>query len=80
MKKIQFTDKVGAKEMSFLIDESRTLHTAWFPHVETIEGTKLTIKDDDAPAGIMEAESRYKAIKKGKLFLQTHNSKEIKNE
>lgn len=54
-------------------EESKELHTAWYTLVETTDGRKLTVKDTTSPVGIMEAETRYKAIKKGKQFLEKVN-------
>ena len=76
LNKVEFTGKVGAKTMSFMLDDkSKDLHTAWYTLVETTDGRKLTVKDLSAPVGIMEAETRYKAIKKGKEFLERMKEK-----
>ena len=71
MENVVFTGKVGAKEMSFMIgDTIEKLHTAWFTLLETEDGRKVTITDEESPVRLMEAESRYKAVKKGKMFLE----------
>ncbi|WP_303982233.1 hypothetical protein [Niallia circulans] len=62
--------------MSFMLaKDSKDLHTAWYTLVETTDGRKLTVKDSNAPVGMMEAETRYKAIKKGKEFLERMKEK-----
>jgi hypothetical protein len=68
---VEFTGKVGAKQMSFMIDEDKkVLHTAYYVFLETKDGGEVTVKDESSPVGMMEGETRYKAIKKGKRFLE----------
>lgn len=74
--KIEFTGKVGARSMSFLIDDnSSELHTAWYTLLETKDGQKLTVKDSSSIVGMMEGETRYRAIKKGKEVLKRLENK-----
>ena len=74
---IKFTEKVGAKIMSFMIGENNEeLYTAYCTIVESVDGRKMTVKDESSPIGIMESESRKEAIKKGKLFLKRMKEKE----
>lgn len=61
-----FGEKVGAKEQSYMIGEK--LHTAFYTKVE-INGQMVNIKDESSPVGLMEAETRNLALKKGKEFL-----------
>lgn len=62
--------KVSAKRLCFMIDkDNKRLHCAYFPTIE-INGTMMMVKDANAPAGKLEAETRYKAIKKGKEALE----------
>lgn len=69
MSKVTFGNNIGAKQWSFMLDkENKILHTAWFPLIE-VNGKMATIKDDSYPVGIKEAESRYKARKMAKEFL-----------
>lgn len=76
MNKVEFTGKVGAKSMSFMVDrEARKMHTAWYTLVETTDGRMCTVKDESSPVNMMEAETRYKAIKKGKEFLKRMEDK-----
>lgn len=71
--KIEFTGKVFAKQMSFLLEDD-TLHTAYYTIIETVTGRRVTIVDKEAPKGMMEAETRYMAVKKGKEFLKRMNA------
>jgi len=76
MSKVVFGEKVGAKFMSFMVGkEDKELHSAWYTLVEA-NGQMVTVKDADSPVGLMEAESRYKAIKKGKEFLSRMKARE----
>ncbi|MEH7790508.1 hypothetical protein V7358_14055 [Bacillus pumilus] len=70
MAKVKFTGKVGIKRMNFMKEGNKDLHTAYYTTVETTCGQKLTIKDTDAPFGLMEADTRSEAIVKGKQFLE----------
>ena len=71
MSEVHFTGKVGAKHMTFLVDEeNKTFHSAYFTLVETTDGRKIHIHDDDAPIKMVEGETRYKAVKKGREFLE----------
>lgn len=71
--KVEFSGKVEAKQMSFMIDEDKkTLHTAYYVFLETTEGKELTIKDKNSPVGMLEGDTKYKAIKKGKEFLKKY--------
>lgn len=72
-RKIEFTDKVGASRQSFMVNGK--LHTAWYTHLTTTNGSCVTINDAESPVGMMEAETRYLAIKKGKEFLEMRNMK-----
>ncbi|MCX2773112.1 MULTISPECIES: hypothetical protein [Bacillus] len=69
MTKVKFTGKVGAKHMNFMKEGCKELHSAYYTTVETTCGQKLTVKDTDAPFGLMEAPTRSEAVKKGKQFL-----------
>lgn len=66
---VKFTEKIGTKTMSFVINDNE-LYTARCVIVESVDGRKMTVKDDDSPYGIMGADSRNEAIKKGKEFLK----------
>jgi hypothetical protein len=72
---IRFTEKVRTKTMSFVIGENE-LHTAFCVIVESVDGRKMTVKDDDSPYGVMGADSRNEAIKKGKDFLKRMKERE----
>lgn len=65
---VEFTDEVGAKQNSFMIGGE--IHTAWYTLITTTNGNVVTIDDAESPVGMMEAETRYLAIKKGKEFLE----------
>lgn len=67
-RKVEFTDKVGAHRKSFMVGGK--IHTAWYTLVTTANGESVTISDAESPVGMMEAETRYLAIKKGKEFLE----------
>lgn len=70
-RKFQFKDKVSAEELSFMVGEKKDIvHTAWYTVIETLEGRKIHISDPSSPVGMMEAVSKYRAIKKGKEFLK----------
>ncbi|MGN7329824.1 hypothetical protein [Bacillus altitudinis] len=69
MTKVKFTGKVGTKRMNFMKEGCKDLHSAYYTTVETTCGQKLTVKDAEAPFGLMEAPTRSEAIKKGKQFL-----------
>ena len=72
---IKFTDKIGTKTMSFVIGENE-LYTAYCVIVESVDGRKMTVKDDESPYGIMGADRRNEAIKKGKEFLKRMKERE----
>ncbi|HHY0836419.1 TPA: hypothetical protein ACVW80_002346 [Bacillus thuringiensis] len=82
MRKVkEFTGKVGAEFMSFLLEDD-TLHSAYYSHVEVLmdNGKKmLCIKDDAGLKGIAEGQTRAEAIKKAKNFLkrQEKNKKQL---
>ncbi|MGD1416478.1 hypothetical protein [Bacillus stercoris] len=70
MTKVKFTGKVGAKRMNFMKEGMKELHSAWYSMVETTDGQMVTIIDRSAPFELMEGETRYKAVKKAKEFLE----------
>ena len=61
--------------MSFIIGENE-LYTACCVIVETVDGRKITVKDADSPYGVMGADNRNEAIKKGKEFLKRMKERE----
>lgn len=67
-RRVEFTGKVGATQQSFMIGGE--LHTAWYTQLRTTNGNVVTIDDAESPVGMMEAETRYLAIKKGNAFLE----------
>ncbi|HHB1653374.1 TPA: hypothetical protein ACOQ0H_002508 [Bacillus cereus] len=79
MRKVkEFTGKVGAEFMSFLLEDD-TLHSAYYSHVEVVmeDGKKmLCIKDDAGLKGIAEGQTRAEAIKKAKSFLKRPEEKQ----
>ncbi|NIL29929.1 hypothetical protein [Bacillus thuringiensis] len=80
MRKVkEFTGKVGAEFMSFLLEDD-TLHSAYYSHVEVVmdNGKKkmLCIKDDAGLKGIAEGQTRAEAIKKAKKFLKRQEEKQ----
>ncbi|AJH64611.1 hypothetical protein BF33_1738 [Bacillus cereus] len=80
MRKVkEFTGKVGAEFMSFLLEDD-TLHSAYYSHVEVVmdNGKKkmLCIKDDTGLKGIAEGQTRAEAIKKAKKFLKRQEEKQ----
>ncbi|WP_456028058.1 hypothetical protein [Bacillus cereus] len=79
MRKVkEFTGKVGAGFMSFLLEDD-TLHSAYYSHVEVVmeDGKKmLCIKDDAGLKGIAEGQTRAEAIKKAKSFLKRPEEKQ----
>ncbi|WP_114556567.1 hypothetical protein [Bacillus sp. PF5] len=79
MRKVkEFTGKVGAKFMSFLLEDD-TLHSAYYSHVEVVmdNGKKmLCIKDDTGLKGIAEGQTRAEAITKAKVFLKRQEEKQ----
>lgn len=72
---IKFTDNVGTKMMSFIIGEGE-LYTSYCVIVETVEGSKITVIDTESPSGVMCADTRKEAIKKGKDFLKRMKERE----
>lgn len=72
---IKFRDKVGTKTMSFIIGENE-LYTACCVIVETVDGRKITVQDGDSHYGIMGADSRKEAIKKGNDFIKRMKERE----
>lgn len=71
MSEIAFTGKVGARKMCLMKrNRFETRHDAYYPTLELADGQKVTIKDDTSPVGLMNADTRYKAIKKGKEVLE----------
>ncbi|PEL75343.1 hypothetical protein CN558_23260 [Bacillus wiedmannii] len=81
MRKVkEFTGKVGAEFMSFLLEDD-TLHSAYYSHVEVVmdNGKKmLCIKDDTGLKGIGEGQTRAEAITKAKakVFLKRQQEKQ----
>jgi len=79
MRKVkEFTGKVGAEFMSFLLEDD-TLHSAYYSHVEVVmdNGKKmLCIKDDAGLKGIAEDQTRAEAIKKATQFLKRQEEKQ----
>lgn len=79
MRKVkEFTGKVGAEFMSFLLEDD-TLHSAYYSHVEVVmdNGKKmLCIKDDIGLKGIAEGQTRAEAITKAKVFLKRQQEKQ----
>lgn len=67
-RRVEFTGKVGATRKSFMLGGE--LHTAWYTQLTTTNGNVVTINDAESPVGMMEAETRYLAIKKGNTFLE----------
>lgn len=68
MNKEELTGKVFSKNMSFYLKESDTVHSAYYVLLETISGKKVPIKDESDVVGMMSADSRDKAIRKGETF------------
>ena len=69
MSEVHFTGKVGARHMTFELGEgNKTFHSAYFTTVETTDGRKIYIHDEDAPIRMVEGETRYNEVKKGKEF------------
>lgn len=79
MRKVkEFTGKVGAEFMSFLLEDD-TLHSAYYSHVEVVmdNGKKmLCIKDDTGLKGIAEGQTRAEAITKATVFLKRQEEKQ----
>lgn len=67
-RRVEFTGKVGATQQSFMVGGE--LHTAWYTQLTTTNGNVVTINDAESPVGMMEAETRHLAIKKGNAFLE----------
>lgn len=57
-------------------ENGKELICAWFPLIE-VDGAKVFIKDDSAPRGIKQAETRYLALKEAKAFRDKLRSKEV---
>nr|WP_142306307.1 hypothetical protein [Bacillus wiedmannii] len=75
----EFTGKVGAEFMSFLLEDD-TLHSAYYSHVEVVmdNGKKmLCIKDDTGLKGIAEGQTRAEVITKAKERDRKKNKEQL---
>lgn len=72
---MRFTEKLRTKTMSFMTSEDE-LHTICAVIVETTDGRKMTVQDENSPTGILGGDNRNEAIRKGKAFLQSMADKQ----